>query len=106
MNINGVHSGKCLLNCRLPYGSIMSPLSLTIYMIPNGRIRRKHGLMFRLYAIDDVKLLVNFDHSDKIFIQSSLKSSLSIHDISLWMTSNSLKINRDQTQVLHNHLKA
>ena len=55
--------------------------------------------MYHLYA-DDVQLLVlaNFDPSDELSIQSALTSlTLCIHYISLWMTSNSLKLK----EVLH-----
>ena len=98
VNINGAHSRKCLLNCGLLQGSIMGPLSFTIHTIPIGRIIRKCGLMYHLYA-DNVQLLANFDPSDELSIQSALTSlTLCIHDISLWMTSNSLRLNSDKTE--------
>ena len=43
----------------------MGPLSFTIYTIPIGRIIRKHGLVYHLYA-DDVQLLAKFDPSDEL----------------------------------------
>ena len=96
--INGVQSDKCSLDYGLPQGSIVGPLSFTIYTIPIGRIIKSHGLSYHLYA-DDVQLYVEFDESSNISIKSALsRLTKCINDIKSWMTCNMLKLNNDKTE--------
>ena len=98
ININGVQSAKQVLNYGLPQGSIVGPLSFTVYTIPIGRIIRGHGLSYHLYA-DDVQLYVSFDPLSNISRESALsKLSECIYDIEKWMTTNMLQLNNEKTE--------
>ena len=96
--INGIQSKKCSLNYGLPQGSILGPLCFAIYIIPIGRIIRKHGISFHIYA-DDIQLYIDFDPSSPQSIASALsRLAACIQDIQLWMTCNLLKLNSDKTE--------
>ena len=96
--INGAQSAKCSLNYGLPQGSIVGPLSFTVYTIPIGRIIKKYGLSYHLYA-DDIQLYISFDPSNNSSIESALSIlSKCINDIESWMTCNMLKLNNEKTE--------
>lgn len=96
--INGCHSAKCPLDFGLPQGSIVGLVSFSIYTIPIGRIIRKHGLSYHLYA-DDMQLYTSFDPSSQSSIDLALSTLAScISDIQSWMTCNMLQLNRDKTE--------
>ena len=98
ISINGAQSANCTLDYGLPQGSIVGPLSFTVYTIPIGRIIQKHGLSYHLYA-DDVQLYISFDPSSNLSIDSALsKLTKCISDIQSWMTCNMLKLNNDKTE--------
>ena len=96
--INGCHSTKSSLNYGLPQGSIVGPVSFSIYTIPIGRIIRKHRLSYHLYA-DDVQLYTSFDPSSQSSIDHALSSlALCISDIQSWMMCNMLQLNREKIE--------
>ena len=96
--INGCRSTKSSLNYGLPQGSIVGPVSFSIYTIPIGRIIRKHRLSYHLYA-DDVQLYTSFDPSSQSSIDHALSSlALCISDIQSWMMCNMLQLNREKTE--------
>ena len=82
----------------LPQGSIVGPASFRIYIIPVGRIIRKHQIHYHMYA-DDIQLFLNFNPSDPNSIQSALsRLSNCISEIKLWMTNNMLMLNDNKTE--------
>jgi hypothetical protein len=96
--VNGVHSPNCSLDYGLPQGSIVGPLSFTVYTLPIGRIIQEHGLSYHLYA-DDVQLYISFEPSSSSSIESALSTlTKCINDIQSWMTLNMLKLNNDKTE--------
>lgn len=96
--VNGCQSAKCALDYGLPQGSIVGPVSFSIYTIPIGRIIREHRLSYHLYA-DDVQLYTNFDPACQSSIDRALSSLTScIGDIQSWMTCNMLQLNREKTE--------
>ena len=98
ISINGAQSVNCTLDYGLPQGSIVDPLSFTVYTIPIGRIIQKYGVSYHLYA-DDVQLYISFDPSSNLSITSALsKLTKCISDIQSWMTCNMLKLNNDKTE--------
>ena len=96
---NGVHqSTKCSLEYSLPQGSIVGPLSFTIYTIPIGRVIQQHEVSYHLYA-DDIQLYISFDPSSASSISHALLTlTKCINDIESWMTANLLKLNNDKTE--------
>ena len=98
ISINGFQSAKSHLRYGLPQGSIMGPLSFSIYTIPIGRIIQKHGLLYHFYA-DDIQLYIQFDPSCKESTECALsKLSSCIQEIQSWMTTNILKLNCHKTE--------
>ena len=96
--INGSQSANCTLDYGLPQGSIVGPLSFTVYTIPIGRIIQKHDLSYHLYA-DDVQLYVSFDPSSILSIDSALSNLPSVLVISKvgWPVI-MLELNNDKTE--------
>ena len=69
--INGIVSEPQRMDFGLPQGSIVGPGSFKIYILPIGRIIRKHGICYHMFA-DDIQLYLKFDPSDHASIQSAL----------------------------------
>ncbi|XP_072018308.1 uncharacterized protein [Amphiura filiformis] len=96
--INGTFSDPHQMYYGLPHGSIVGPASFRIYIIPVGRIIRKHQIHYHMYA-DDIQLFLNFNPSDPISIQCALsRLSNCISEIKLWMTNNMLMLNDNKTE--------
>ncbi len=53
--LNVESSQLTLVNYRVPQGSVLGPLLISIYMLPFGNIIRKCGIGFNYYA-DDTQL--------------------------------------------------
>jgi hypothetical protein len=96
--IDDIFSEPHHMNYGLPQGSIVGPGSFKIYIIPIGRIIRKHHISYHMYA-DDIQLFLSFKPSDPNSIQDALaKLSACITEIKLWMTNNMLKLNDSKTE--------
>jgi len=106
--VDGTSSVKFELRYGLPQGSIMGPQQFLLYTTPIGKILRKYGIKFHLYA-DDIQLYTAFDPRDLGSIMSALsRMSVCIDEIRLWMTTNFLKFNEDKTEffvAIADHLK-
>ena len=98
VGVNGTYSKPQSMQYGLPQGSIVGPGSFKIYIIPIGRIIRKHGLKYHLYA-DDIQLYISFNPSDPNSILTALaKLSACINEIRMWMTGNMLMLNDSKTE--------
>jgi hypothetical protein len=96
--IDGTLSDPSHMDYGLPQGSIVGPGSFKIYILPVGRIIKKYGIQYHIYA-DDIQLFVNFDPSDLNSMHSALtRLSNCIREIKLWMTNNMLKLNESKTE--------
>ena len=98
--INGVPSEKRDLLYGVPQGSVLGPLLFITYTITLGRIVRKHGLQFHLYA-DDTQLYLAFWLSEPMSAEVALtKIQNCVKDIKQWMATHFLKLNEDKTEIL------
>ena len=82
----------------VPQGSVIGPLSFTLYSSPLENIIDAHGIGKMIYA-DDTQIYVILNDKDKAASISKLE--LCIKDIKSWSISNHLKLNEEKTKVLH-----
>ena len=96
--INDTFSDCHHMDYGFPQGSIVGPGSFKIYIIPIGRIIRKHSISYHMYA-DDIQIFLDFKPSDPTSIETALsRLSACIFEIKVWMTKNMLKLNDSKTE--------
>ena len=95
VSLNYTFSNCHCMEYGLPQGSIVGPGSFKIYIIPIGRIIRKHHISYHMYA-DDIQLFLDFIPSD---IDTALsRLSTRIREIKRWMSRTMLKLNNSKTE--------
>lgn len=98
--INGKRSEKRKLKFGVPQGSVLGPLLYVAYTLDIGRIARKHGLQYHLYA-DDTQLYLAFNPTMPGSLEETLKRIKNcVNEIKSWMASNFLKLNDDKTEII------
>ena len=95
--INDSLSKPCIPLEGVPQGSVIGPLSFTLYTAPLEDIIEAHGLGRMIYA-DDTQVYVVLKSSDHSVIPKLEKC---INDIKAWSSANDLKLNEDKTEVIH-----
>jgi hypothetical protein len=100
VKINGVPSEKVLLKFGVPQGSVLGPLLFISYTKPLGKIIKKHGLQYHLYA-DDTQLYLAFSPSKNGSAEAAIERIQNcVQDIKRWMSTHFLKLNEDKTEIL------
>ncbi len=94
INIGLHYSGAVPLICRVPEGSIFSPLLFSLYMLPLASVFEKHGLYYNCYA-DNTQLYLPLKHKNGV---DSLCACLS--DVKAWMSFNFFNLNESKTEVI------
>ena len=85
------------LNCRVPQGSVLSPVLFNLYITPLSSLISASSISHLLYA-DDTQLFVFFVHKNFSSAINNLQSTITL--ISSWMSSNYLTLSTSKTQFL------
>ena len=96
VNVNGKSSLREKVRYGVPQGSVLGPILFTLYMLPLGKIIRRHSMHFHCYA-DDTQLYLSMK-PDEVDQLAKLKACLK--DIKNWMTQNYLLLNSNKTEVI------
>jgi len=86
------------LDFGVPQGSVLGPRKYCLYSKPIGEICRRHNLLYHCYA-DDTQVYMVIRPSDS-WDNLATKMEACLADISLWMSSNMLKLNQDKTELI------
>uniref|UniRef100_A0A3B1JQW8 Reverse transcriptase domain-containing protein n=1 Tax=Astyanax mexicanus TaxID=7994 RepID=A0A3B1JQW8_ASTMX len=96
VRINDMSSSYTKVRYGIPQGSILGPLLFTLYMLPLGKVIRKHNVNFHCYA-DDTQLFISAQPDDRVRLK---KIEDCVEDVKSWMSHNFLLLNSDKTEVL------
>jgi len=94
---NGTQSTPSPLHYGVPQGSVLGPVLFTIYMQPLSHIIKDANTFYHFFA-DDTQL-----HNSALPAETpSLARSIvgCVENVSVWMSSNKLKMNEDKTETI------
>ena len=96
VKINETISKTKNLVCGVPQGSLLGPLFYVLYTKGIEKIVEDHGLRVQCYA-DDCQVYISFEENEVNQTETKLVECLT--DITKWMSSNFLKINKEKTKI-------
>ena len=100
IQLNGESSDEMRLKFGVPQGSVLGPLSFTLYTAPLGEITRRHSVELHLYA-DDTQVYMSFSPlSDESTTRTFQRIEACIAEIRTWLKDNKLMLDDDKTDVL------
>ena len=100
VHVPGADSTTTNLDYGTPQGSVIGPLSFTLYTVPIGEILRKHNMLYHMYA-DDIQIYSIIDPKIPLDAECALFNlSTCVKDIQHWMVANKLKLNADKTDFI------
>ena len=100
VKIGSSESSPLTLECGVPQGSVLGPILFILYTTPLGKICRKHGIHYHLYA-DDSQLYMSFKPSKPRSKEMCLHQMEGcISDIRSWVANNMLKLNDKKTEFI------
>jgi hypothetical protein len=97
VTFNGSTSNPKPVKYGVPQGSVLGPLLFRIYLLPLGKILKKEGFDFHLYA-DDTQIYLSSLPTEINTSIEKLKKGFEL--ISTWLSKNFLKLNTEKTNIL------
>ncbi len=91
-----IKSKRTSMTCRVPQGSILTPLLFSLYMLPLSRIMRKNQIANHSYS-DDTQIYLALSPNDYSPIDSLCQC---IDEIISWICQNFLQLNNEKTEVI------
>ena len=100
VQIDSETSDHVPLRFGVPQGSVMGPITFTLYTTPMRRIIQKHGVSYHKYA-DDIQLYVTFDPSIPGDRERAVERlTACIKELRQWMMAHWLKLNDGKTELV------
>ena len=82
----------------VPQGSVVGPLTFTMYLSPAGDIIRQHNFNYHIHA-DDIQIYMDFDPSIPNDAACALfRLSNCITHVQNWLITNKPLLNNDKTE--------
>ena len=97
--VNNAKSDPAPLDCGVPQGSVGGPTLFSIYLTGLKEILHCHSFNYHCYA-DDIQIYTSFLPTQTNVVDIIQKLEACIHDIKKWMSSHSLKLNQEKSELL------
>ncbi len=85
------------MTCGVPQGSILAPLSFSLYMLPLSQIMIKNQIAYHSYA-DDTQIYLALSPNNYNNYSPIDSLCQCIDEINSWMCQNFLQLNKENTE--------